>query len=97
MANITSELVSSFLTYGKLEEIAEDEAEIALVRDFLRGAVDYLDGAGVPQSSPQWRLALFAMALHDYDHRDDPSAQQAYPLALRLKIDQLKQRNFNYG
>lgn len=98
MAEISDELVAGFLQYAKLEELAEDEHELALVRGtFLPAAADYLAGAGVPEDSAQWRLALYGMALHDYDHRDDPAAQQAYPLSVRLKIDQLKQRNFTYG
>ena len=95
MAQISEDLVTGFLQYAKLEELAEEEDELALIRDlFLPAAADYLAGAGVPEESPQWRLTLYGMALHDYDHRDDPAAQQAYPLAVRLKIDQLKQRNF---
>lgn len=98
MAQISEELVTGFLQYAKLEELAEDENELALVRNlFLPAAADYLAGAGVPEDNAQWRLTLYGMALHDYDHRDDPAAQQAYPPALRLKIDQLKQRNFIYG
>ena len=97
MAEINEALISGFLTYGKLEELEHDALELALVADILAADADYLSRAGVPEDSAQWRLCLYGMALHDYDHRDDPAAQQAYPLAVRLKIDQLKQSNFIYG
>ena len=91
---IREELLDYCLKYARLDDADEDEKVI--VSDLiLPAALDYLEGAGVSQSSaPEalFKLVLAAMVLHDYDHRDDISAQQAYPLSLRLKINQLKIR-----
>lgn len=91
---LREELLNFCLQYAKLDDA--EESEQALVRDLiLPAAVEYLEGAGVLQSTApeaSYRLVLAAMVLHDYDHRDDQNAQQAYPLSLRLKINQLKIR-----
>ena len=94
---VSGELVTRCLQYCKLEEIQENEAELALFKDFMAGAASYLAKNNIPEDDPQYRLILFGMTLHDYDHRDDVQSIQAYPANIRLKIDQLKQTNFNYG
>ena len=96
-ATITADLVTRCLQYCKLEEIADNPDERALFIDFMAGAASYLAKNNIPEDDPQYRLILFGMTLHDYEHRDDVQSIQAYPANIRLKSDQLKQANFNYG
>ena len=91
---LRAELLSFCLQYAKLEDLEGDE--LSLVSDTLLPAIiEYLEGAGVRQADAPWnlyKLVCGAMLLHDYDHRDDTQAQQAYPIAVRNKINQLKIR-----
>lgn len=88
MVAITQDRLESCRRYAKLDE-CDDETIIEL----MGMAVEYLEGAGVsepPEWSSRYSLAVNALTLHYYDHRDDIDAQSAHPQALRAVINQLK-------
>lgn len=90
---VSADLMHRCLKYMKAEEIEEDPDEFALVQALMTSAIEYLDAAGIKRldkTAARYDLLVCAMTLHDYDHRDDDKATVAYPLAVRLKINQLK-------
>lgn len=90
---LSADLVSRCLQYMKAEEIENNPAELSLVQDMLASAIEYLDAAGVKRlekTAARYDLLVCAMTLHEYDHRDDDKAAVAFPLTIRLKINQLK-------
>lgn len=72
--------------YGRID--GDDE----VVRICCDAAIEYLHVAGAvgPPFSRLYDLALCALTLHYYDHRDDVAAQQAIPVGTQNIINQLK-------
>jgi len=88
MAAITPGRLKACLDYARI-----DESDDSVVRSLIEAAVDYLSGAGIPEPENwcgRYELAVKALTLHYYDHRDDTEAQTAIPLSLRSLINQLK-------
>lgn len=84
--------------YMRLEP-QEDLATVELCYDAARaylktgGVIDPLDslpeGAALPRPG-QYDLAVNALALHFYDHRDDVGGEAPFSAGLRAIINQLK-------
>ena len=61
--------------------------------EFMPAAKAYLEGAGIPEpseASPLYQLAVHALTLHYYDHRDAVGEEAPFPVGLRPIINQLK-------
>lgn len=66
-------------------------------REFMPAAKAYLAGAGIleasytdPLEKSLYELALHALTLHYYDHRDAVGEEAPFPTGLRPIINQLK-------
>ena len=85
---VTQDRLAACKRYARIDE-CDDET----VLDLMDMAIEYLAGAGIPEPiewGKRYALAVNAMTLHYYDHRDDQDAQAAHPQALRVLINQLK-------
>ena len=88
MKAITQDRLEACRRYARIDECDDDT-----VLELMGMAVEYLNGAGIPEPgewSKRYALAINALTLHYYDHRDDLSAATAHPAALRVIINQLK-------
>ena len=59
----------------------------------MPAAKAYLEGAGIPEpseDSPLYTMAVHALTLHYYDHRDAVGEEAPFPVGLRPIINQLK-------
>jgi len=77
------------LDYMRVDE--DDDGRIQ--HEFMPAAKAYLEGAGIPepsQASPLYTLAVHALTLHYYDHRDAVGEEAPFPTGLRPIINQLK-------
>lgn len=73
------------------QDCGEDEDKLIL--DLMDAAKEYLDGAGIPEPEEPRRLytlALHALTLHYYDHRDAVGGEAPLPTGVRPIINQLK-------
>lgn len=90
-------LKRKLLAYCKLEHLAHDDAEMALLEDMYRGAVEDMADAGVEMPEPdsprraRYDLCTFAMTLDAWDHRGtkETGATAENP-AFRRRKNQLK-------
>ena len=61
--------------------------------EFIPAAKAYLAGAGIAEPTPDdplYTLAVHALTLHFYDHRDSVGGEAPLPIGLRPVINQLK-------
>lgn len=76
-------------------EDQEKATQEAVIKALIAGAVEYLGNAGIPEPGPEevselYDLAVKALTLHWYDHRDDVGNESAVPNGVRPVITQLK-------
>lgn len=91
MTNISAEALAACKLFMKVDTDADD----ALIASLMSGAMEYLQGAGIAESwSELYKLAVHALTLHWYDHRDDVGTDKAMPPGLRPVINQLKAESF---
>ena len=64
--------------------------EDLLITSLMTSAVDYLALAQNQTLDPLERLAVNALTLHWYDHRDSVGTETAFPTGLRPIINQIK-------
>ena len=72
--------------------VDEDE-DGRIEHEFMPAAKAYLNGAGIPEPEahdPLYTLAVHALTLHYYDHRDAVGEEAPFPIGLRPIINQLK-------
>lgn len=77
------------LNYMRVDEDVGHRIE----REFMPAAKAYLEGAGIPEpseDSPLYTMAVHALTLHYYDHRDAVGEEAPFPVGLRPIINQLK-------
>ena len=77
------------LDYMRVDEDVGHRIE----REFMPAAKAYLEGAGIPEPSeenPLYTMAVHALTLHYYDHRDAVGEEAPFPTGLRPIINQLK-------
>lgn len=77
------------LDYMRVDEDVGHRIE----REFMPAAKAYLEGAGIPEpseDSPLYTMAVHALTLHYYDHRDAVGEEAPFPVGLRPIINQLK-------
>ena len=93
------EAVKAYMRFDDLG-LEEDEktAEEAVIKALIAGAVEYLRTGGAPEPAPEetselYDLAVKALVLHWYDHRDDVGNESSVPNGIRPVITQLKLRN----
>lgn len=75
-----------------------EDAEPMTVELFFNAAIAYLHAAGVcdPKAADDaapadaYELAVYAICLHYYDHRDDMEADRSLPVSLQSLVTQLK-------
>ena len=80
------------LDYMRVDEDADGRIE----HEFMPAARAYLAGAGITEpegGSPLYTLAVHALTLHYYDHRDAVGEEAPFPTGLRPIINQLKLSN----
>lgn len=82
--------LSACKNYMRVDGDEDDE----LIRQVLMPAAkEYLRNAGIPEpeeTNPVYNLAVFALTLHYFDHRDAVGDESAMPTGLRPIINQLK-------
>ena len=82
--------LSACKAYMRVDGDEDDE----LIRDVLMPAAkEYLSNAGIPEpeeTSQTYNLAVYALTLHWYDHRDTVGDEASIPQNLRPVINQLK-------
>jgi len=77
------------LDYMRVDEDEDGRIE----HEFMPAAKAYLDGAGISEpATPDalYTLAVHALTLHYYDHRDAVGEEAPFPTGLRPIINQLK-------
>ena len=77
------------LDYMRVDEDEDGRIE----HEFMPAAKAYLNGAGIPEPEahdPLYTLAVHALTLHYYDHRDAVGEEAPFPIGLRPIINQLK-------
>lgn len=77
------------LDYMRVDEDEDGRIE----HEFIPAAKAYLEGAGIPEPEerdPLYTLAVHALTLHYYDHRDAVGEEAPFPTGLRPIINQLK-------
>lgn len=70
-----------------------DEDDELILRTLMPAAKTYLSNAGIPEpkeTDSLYTLAVYALTLHYYDHRDAVGDEEAIPTNLRPVINQLK-------
>lgn len=71
----------------------DDDADGRIACEFMPAAKAYLAGAGIVKpTTPDalYTLAVHALTLHYYDHRDAVGEEAPFPTGLRPIINQLK-------
>ena len=71
----------------------DDDADGRIEQEFIPAAKAYLAGAGISEPetpSALYTLAVHALTLHYYDHRDAVGEEAPFPTGLRPIINQLK-------
>lgn len=92
------EAVKAYMRFDDLGlDAGTKDAEEAVIKALIAGAVEYLGNAGIPEPGPEeapalYDLAVKALVLHWYDHRDDVGDESAVPNGIRPVITQLKLR-----
>lgn len=89
MANMCGDKLERCKLYMRVDGSDED----ALISALMGSAEEYLTGAGVlpcPDNARRYELALFALTLHYYDHRDAVGTEADIPRGLRPVLTQLK-------
>jgi len=84
-----SEELQACLDYMRVDEDTDHRIE----NEFLPAAKAYLAGAGISEPSTTdslYTLAVHALTLHYYDHRDAVGEEAPFPTGLRPIINQLK-------
>lgn len=91
--------LASVKTYMRFDDLGidgqEKAAEEAVIEALIAGAMEYLRTGGVPEPeepSELYDLAVKALVLHWYDHRDDVGSESSVPNGIRPVITQLKLR-----
>lgn len=77
------------LDYMRVDEDEDGRIE----HEFMPAAKEYLASAGITepeQPSTLYTLAVHALTLHYYDHRDAVGEEAPFPTGLRPIINQLK-------
>ncbi len=77
------------LDYMRVDEDEDGRIE----HEFIPAAKAYLAGAGISEpetADPLYTLAVHALTLHYYDHRDAVGEEAPFPTGLRPIINQLK-------
>ena len=77
------------LDYMRVDEDEDGRIE----HEFMPAAKAYLAGAGISEpetADPLYTLAVHALTLHYYDHRDAVGEEAPFPTGLRPIINQLK-------
>ena len=77
------------LDYMRVDEDEDGRIE----HEFIPAAKAYLAGAGISEpetADPLYALAVHALTLHYYDHRDAVGEEAPFPTGLRPIINQLK-------
>lgn len=77
------------LDYMRVDEDEDGRIEY----EFMPAAREYLASAGIPEPeepSALYTLAVHALTLHYYDHRDAVGEEAPFPTGLRPIINQLK-------
>ena len=91
MANITAEQLAECKLFMKVDTTADD----TVIKGLLSASVEYMRSAGIAESwSDLYKLAVHALTLHWYDHRDDIQTDKVMPPGLRPVINQLKAEGF---
>ncbi len=75
--------------YMRVDGNDDDE----LIASLMTAAKAYLDGAGIPapqEASSLYNIAVHALTLNYYDHRDAVGGETPFPAGLRPIINQLK-------
>lgn len=84
-----AEALRACLDYMRVDADVDHRIE----REFIPAAKAYLKGSGIPEPSeddPLYTLAVHALTLHYYDHRDAVGEEASFPTGLRPIINQLK-------
>lgn len=64
-----------------------------VIEAMYSAAQKYLEGAGIVETEENqslYTLAVHALTLHYYDHRDDVGGEHSFPIGIRPIITQLK-------
>lgn len=89
--------VKAYMRFDDLGLDDQDKAtQEAVIESLIAGAVEYLRTGGAPEPeepSELYDLAVKALVLHWYDHRDDVGNESSVPNGIRPIITQLKLRN----
>ena len=88
---VSKEKLTAVKAYMRIDGDADD----AVIKAMYKAAVHYLENAGIeePSEDPSlYNLAVWALTLHYYDHRDSDSgsSEAGFSVGLRAKINQLK-------
>lgn len=89
MANVSADRLAAYKAYMRVDGEADD----ALISFFISAAAEYLTGAGIyrtADNAARYDLALSALTLYYYDHRDAVGTEAEIPRGLRPVINQLK-------
>ena len=81
--------IQACLDYMRVDEDVDGRIE----HEFMPAARAYLEGAGISEptgGSYLYTLAVHALTLHYYDHRDAVGEEAPFPTGLRPIINQLK-------
>lgn len=85
--------IKSVLRYCRLDDLADDESVVGEVEELMAAAEEYLSDAGIVRcelNAGRYDLALKALVLHWYDHRDSVGTEAELPKGLRPILNQLK-------
>lgn len=91
--------LAAVMDYMRVDDQGLDDqdkgTQAAVIEALIAGAVEYLGNAGIPEPGPEeaselYDLAVKALTLHWYDHRDDVGSESAVPNGVRPVITQLK-------
>ena len=94
MANISTAALAECKLFMKVDTDADD----AVIKLMMAAAIEYLRNAGIAESwSELYKLCVYALTLHYYDHRNDLDTDKVMPAALHAKITQLKMDSFVTG
>ena len=89
-----AEAVAAAALRACLDYMRVDEDEDGRIEhEFIPAAKAYLAGAGIlePETAdPLYTLAVHALTLHYYDHRDAVGEEAPFPTGLRPILNQLK-------
>lgn len=86
---MVAEKLSAVKAYMRVDGDEDDDVIAAL----YSAATEYLSNAGIEEpaeTSELYNLALWALTLHYYDHRDAVGTEAGIPTGLRPIINQLK-------